>query len=615
MTHEVNFKSSPRSPLEKLSATPPEDPKTVGVAVSSLTKEAKQQYLINEIKKLVEDCEDFIGLVPGPHGVPEVIVSPNLRKDRWAIIGEAHVTFGQYMSMRGPSAPDHCWGGNHPSERPSKPEPPTGAGTPGGAITWPAQRPLKRHRSKTNICSRNSSRSKPQQTGGGARLWEAPASQIRVDDHEKLAQWYREAFLILQQVACRLVAKVWIKRIHPKKQSTHPYNGQMPRGEPPDPDRTRPPYWPADVIHREPDHIGRNERTRLLVHLIAHTPQRVITNPPSEGAKQQFVRARDLLESLQTKRNELREDRWDIIQQIVNAREKQEQYEANEIDGDTLVFVCDYSDATSSKLSAIDSDDDGLRWIGSVPVASSEGSLEEGEEHAPTPGSSAQLSPSDQPTSDGRLMANKSRGSTSKDAGNRRNAPRRPRPSFNGNRVVSVIAPRTGPDFSPGMKMGMENLMTHTEGVMLPLTGIHPVHSNVFGRNLDNHPGPNSMMHPAAHSGHLTGNLHTPAWTGMMPEMVPDPPPDMFGIHSNMVPQSVGLRNGYFPQETLDMTNTIQNGLAPTVVNPMLYHDFGDPHRRALPLRAAEIQQPVMIPTPDISMEMMTDRCYKADHW
>ena len=53
----------------------------------------------------------------------------------------------------------------------------------------------------------------------------------------------------------------------------------MPRGEPLDPNRTRPPYWPArkscfelaicvkrrplsdfdpDVIHREPDHIGRD---------------------------------------------------------------------------------------------------------------------------------------------------------------------------------------------------------------------------------------------------------------------------------------------------------------------------------------------------------------------
>ncbi|EXJ72333.1 uncharacterized protein A1O5_04837 [Cladophialophora psammophila CBS 110553] len=106
MTPELSFKSSPQSLSEALSTTPHEDAKTVVAAVPSLTKEAKQQYLINQIKKLVEDCEDFIGLVPGPHGVPEVVVSPNLKKDRWAIIGESHGTFAQYLSMRSPSAPE-----------------------------------------------------------------------------------------------------------------------------------------------------------------------------------------------------------------------------------------------------------------------------------------------------------------------------------------------------------------------------------------------------------------------------------------------------------------------------------------------------------------------------
>ena len=48
-------------------------------------------------------------------------------------------------------------------------------------------------------------------------LGDAPAAQIEVNDREKLEQWFREAFLTMQQVACRMVAKVWIKKIHPKK--------------------------------------------------------------------------------------------------------------------------------------------------------------------------------------------------------------------------------------------------------------------------------------------------------------------------------------------------------------------------------------------------------------
>ncbi|EXJ72332.1 uncharacterized protein A1O5_04836 [Cladophialophora psammophila CBS 110553] len=372
---------------------------------------------------------------------------------------------------------------------------------------------------------------------------------------------------------------------------------------------------PCYVIHREPDHIGRDDRTRLLVHLITNTPQPVITNPLSDGVNRQFVTARDLLESLQTKRSELREDRWDIIQQIVNAREKQEQYEANEIDGDTLIFVCDYGDITSSKLSAIDSDDEGLRRASSALGASSDGSGEAGEDHEPTPGSSTQTSPTDQLVSEGRIIINKPRSSGAKETSSRRYAPRRPRQSFNTGRMVSAIAPRTGQDFSPAVKMGIENGTTHPDAVMVPLVGIHQVPANVFGRNLDNHAGTNAMMHAAVQSGHLTANLHPSAWPGMLPDMGPDPPPEMFGIPSSMAPQPAGLRHAYFGQETLEMANGIQGGLPPTVVNPMLYQDFGDSTRRSLPLRVADTQQSAMMPTADISMGMMADRCYKLDHW
>lgn len=69
-------------------------------------------------------------------------------------------------------------------------------------------------------------------------------------------KWFSDAFRAVQQVSCRVIAKEWIKTIHPKKQSTHPYNGKNPRtGQKGDSDSTKPPYWPRDVIHKEPDHI------------------------------------------------------------------------------------------------------------------------------------------------------------------------------------------------------------------------------------------------------------------------------------------------------------------------------------------------------------------------
>lgn len=41
--------------------------------------------------------------------------------------------------------------------------------------------------------------------------------QIRVDDREAQAKWFSDAFKAVQQVGCRTIAKVWIKKIHPKK--------------------------------------------------------------------------------------------------------------------------------------------------------------------------------------------------------------------------------------------------------------------------------------------------------------------------------------------------------------------------------------------------------------
>lgn len=94
---------------------------------------------------------------------------------------------------------------------------------PERSISYAVQRPAKRQRSRTINGPRASLpvaipvRQPRERRSRRPSVNEAPASQIEVRDQEKLEQWFREAFLTMQQVACRLVAKVWIKKIHPKK--------------------------------------------------------------------------------------------------------------------------------------------------------------------------------------------------------------------------------------------------------------------------------------------------------------------------------------------------------------------------------------------------------------
>lgn len=80
----------------------------------------------------------------------------------------------------------------------------------------------------------------------------------RADAKELWKTWFGDAFRAVQQLSCRAIAKEWIKAIHPKKQSSHPYNGQNPiSGQWEGPEATKPPYWPMDVIHKEPDHMHK----------------------------------------------------------------------------------------------------------------------------------------------------------------------------------------------------------------------------------------------------------------------------------------------------------------------------------------------------------------------
>lgn len=94
---------------------------------------------------------------------------------------------------------------------------------PSGSISYPLQppRPRKRHRSRTNL---HGDKSNSTHVGGGGsssglRAPESSLLQIHIGDEARLAEWYKSAFMRLQQVACRLVAKAWIKKIHPKKVS------------------------------------------------------------------------------------------------------------------------------------------------------------------------------------------------------------------------------------------------------------------------------------------------------------------------------------------------------------------------------------------------------------
>jgi hypothetical protein len=91
---------------------------------------------------------------------------------------------------------------------------------------------------------------------------------LKIDDAEGIKNlFYANRFKRMHQLPCKMIAKAWIKVIEPKKQAKFPYNGgkkakqlghTKPNGE-----VTRPPWWPLNQPHKEPDHI---RKTGMLVH-------------------------------------------------------------------------------------------------------------------------------------------------------------------------------------------------------------------------------------------------------------------------------------------------------------------------------------------------------------
>ncbi|KAJ5365208.1 hypothetical protein N7517_008094 [Penicillium concentricum] len=98
------------------------------------------------------------------------------------------------------------------------------------------------------------------------KMWR-PDVTISVMDRDLLRRYYEKAFHNLQQTNCRTLAKAYVKLVEPRKQVYFPYNGRtVVTGftQELDPEATKPPWWPAGVRHREPDHLLKEDGQRLV---------------------------------------------------------------------------------------------------------------------------------------------------------------------------------------------------------------------------------------------------------------------------------------------------------------------------------------------------------------
>ncbi|KAJ5381566.1 uncharacterized protein N7496_003994 [Penicillium cataractarum] len=155
---------------------------------------------------------------------------------------------------------------------------------------------------------------------------------LRIGDTPKVLAYYEGALKHFQQLNCRMVAKAFIKFIEPRKQVRHPYNGgKPPAGSAPgttgDPEKTKPLWWPPGVMHKEPDHLRKEYRIELLLHIIRKLGDHGITA--------------DKLKEVagDTKRSLKHASHVDIIYEILRVRKMEERFERGEVDASMVVYV------------------------------------------------------------------------------------------------------------------------------------------------------------------------------------------------------------------------------------------------------------------------------------
>ncbi|RHZ56389.1 hypothetical protein CDV55_102564 [Aspergillus turcosus] len=150
-------------------------------------------------------------------------------------------------------------------------------------------------------------------------------------DRRLLRKYYQKAFESLQQINCRTIAKAYVKLVEPRKQVNYPYNGRkliagISRNL--DPEMTKPAWWPLGVTHREPDHLPKAERVRLLVHILCELrDSRGITVAKLREADQSIRRQITPPERLQ------------VLDEIYRVREEEESYLDGRLDEQAAVYI------------------------------------------------------------------------------------------------------------------------------------------------------------------------------------------------------------------------------------------------------------------------------------
>ncbi|PPJ50421.1 hypothetical protein CBER1_05541 [Cercospora berteroae] len=183
-----------------------------------------------------------------------------------------------------------------------------------------------------------------------------PTKSFRIDDTEAVTAFLLNRVKRMQQLANKKIAKAWIKGICPKKQAKYPYQNNKQEKETGIKPEV-PAWWPDMQVCRfiEPDHIKREERTGLCLHLLRLRPSpdqlkkwnRYDTEPSKTHIERgwtawlQELSGHEVFDDLPKGSSYRIEHRRSLMDQMYAVAEMEEDYLNDAIDGDTTYTYVD----------------------------------------------------------------------------------------------------------------------------------------------------------------------------------------------------------------------------------------------------------------------------------
>ncbi|KAK5700219.1 hypothetical protein LTS12_028440, partial [Elasticomyces elasticus] len=102
---------------------------------------------------------------------------------------------------------------------------------------------------------------------------EPPMQSFWMEEEDKVEAFLLQHIDALQQLSLKQISKEWIKVICPKKQANYSYRNTKVKSKTNKKPKV-PGWWPDEKVcqWREPDHVKKDQRNRLVLHLLRLRP-------------------------------------------------------------------------------------------------------------------------------------------------------------------------------------------------------------------------------------------------------------------------------------------------------------------------------------------------------